>query len=122
MPSRATCPDEAELLTVAAGEPASADLQRHLVDCSKCRNQLEQLRREVAGLREQRPDGLQSSSTASVAVPDAGTANDGADNAKATARSHRKRGLRKHRPTSDSRTSLAPPVKQAFPRRSASTW
>jgi eukaryotic-like serine/threonine-protein kinase len=100
MPSRATCPDEAELLTVAAGEPASADLQRHLVDCSKCRNQLEQLRREVAGLREQRPDGLQSSSTASVAVPDAGTANDGADNADATAR-------RADAESSETRTSAA---------------
>ena len=52
MPSSLTCPDDAELLAVAAGEEPSAELREHLADCSSCRSRLERFRAELALLRE----------------------------------------------------------------------
>jgi predicted Ser/Thr protein kinase len=86
MPSTATCPDEAELLAVAAGERPSAELQLHLASCSKCRERLEQFQSELSLLREERPDGPLCPSTAGDAVSEASTANGSADNADTTAR------------------------------------
>ena len=52
MPSSLTCPEEAELLAVAAGEEPPDELRMHLSGCPHCRERLGQLDLEVAMFRE----------------------------------------------------------------------
>jgi predicted Ser/Thr protein kinase len=47
------CPDEDEILPVAAGDPAGDPLQEHLEGCPDCRERVERLRAELAALRQQ---------------------------------------------------------------------
>lgn len=46
-----TCPDEAQILPVAAGDPAGDALREHLEGCPDCRERVEQLRAELEALR-----------------------------------------------------------------------
>ncbi|MGO9469891.1 MAG: hypothetical protein ACLQIB_19935 [Isosphaeraceae bacterium] len=43
-----TCPDEAELLAIAGGEPARSAILAHVEACVQCRQRLEQLRTKQA--------------------------------------------------------------------------
>jgi hypothetical protein len=43
MPSSPTCPDDADLLAVAAGEEPSAELRAHLAVCPHCPGRLERM-------------------------------------------------------------------------------
>jgi hypothetical protein len=52
MPSSLTCPEEPELLAVAAGEEPSEELRMHFAGCPLCRERLGQLNIEVAMFRE----------------------------------------------------------------------
>jgi serine/threonine protein kinase len=68
-----TCPDEAELLVIAMGEPVDPALREHVEGCSTCRARVEQLRAEVASLVGNFEDGMTSPSTeADPAVDHAG--------------------------------------------------
>ncbi len=49
------CPEEAELLAVAAGEKPSEELRAHLSGCQTCAGRLAQLKVELAALREGAP-------------------------------------------------------------------
>ena len=62
MPSSLTCPEEAELLALAMGEPVPAEVAAHLAECPSCQSRLEQLKAEVALLRADRPEGSVSPS------------------------------------------------------------
>jgi hypothetical protein len=58
MPSSLTCPEEAELLAVAAGEEASNELRMHLAGCPLCRERLGRLAADIAMLKQVSPGGL----------------------------------------------------------------
>jgi hypothetical protein len=58
MPSSLTCPEEAELLAVAAGEEASHELRMHLAGCPLCRERLGQLAAAIATLKHVSPGGF----------------------------------------------------------------
>jgi eukaryotic-like serine/threonine-protein kinase len=58
-----TCPDEHELLVVATGEPAAAAIDEHLESCPGCRQRLERLRAELAALRRDFEEKVDSPST-----------------------------------------------------------
>jgi predicted Ser/Thr protein kinase len=47
-----SCPDEAQLLPAALGQPVSAEAQAHLEGCPDCRRRVERLRAAVGALRE----------------------------------------------------------------------
>ncbi len=66
MPSSLTCPEDAELLAVAAGEEPSETLQAHLNDCARCRERLGHVRSELSLLRESPPSAPLAASTARV--------------------------------------------------------
>ena len=57
------CPEENELLALAMGEPAAAEVIAHVVDCTSCKATLERLRAEVALLRQNHVDGTTPPST-----------------------------------------------------------
>jgi hypothetical protein len=42
------CPDEPELLSVAAGEPTSDAIVQHVDGCKRCRWRVERLRKEMS--------------------------------------------------------------------------
>ena len=46
------CPDEAQLLPVALGHPAAAEVQAHLEGCPDCRERVGRLQAEVRYLRD----------------------------------------------------------------------
>jgi hypothetical protein len=75
MLSSRTCPDEVELLAVAAGEEPSGSLRNHVAACPHCPGHLVRLRNELAVLRENAPEALLSPSTASGPGPKAAKAN-----------------------------------------------
>ena len=52
MPSSLTCPDDADLLAVAAGEEPSEELQKHLEECSSCSVRLDRFRSEFELFRQ----------------------------------------------------------------------
>lgn len=52
MTTTLTCPDEAELLALAIGEPVAAAVTAHVGGCARCRARLEKLQAEVALLRQ----------------------------------------------------------------------
>jgi hypothetical protein len=56
--SSPTCPDEAELLPVAMGEPVAADVRQHIQDCPSCREHLKRLEGEITSLRRLKRDTL----------------------------------------------------------------
>jgi hypothetical protein len=58
-----TCPNEAEILPVAAGDPAEGPLREHLDGCPGCRERVERLRAELAALREDVENHTPSPST-----------------------------------------------------------
>ncbi len=80
-----TCPDDAELLAVVVGEGPSEELREHLDVCPKCPGRLEQLRTEVAVLRERPPEAPLSPSTAGEPEADPATANGHVDDSDVTA-------------------------------------
>ena len=41
MPSSLTCPDEADLLALAMGEPVAAAIAAHVAGCTSCQTRLE---------------------------------------------------------------------------------
>ncbi len=47
--AQVVCPNDVDLLPFALGQPLSNEVRRHVNDCSRCRERLEQLRREKAG-------------------------------------------------------------------------
>jgi serine/threonine protein kinase len=51
MPSSLTCLEEADLLSLAMGEPVPADVAAHLEGCAFCRSQLERAKGDVAFFR-----------------------------------------------------------------------
>jgi predicted Ser/Thr protein kinase len=51
MPSSLTCPEEPELLAVAAGDEPRAELRNHLAGCSQCRDQVERYQVQMEQLR-----------------------------------------------------------------------
>src|SRR3954471_17299684 len=63
MPSSLTCPEEAELLAVTAGEEPSDELRMHLSGCPLCLERLGQLNLEVAMFRENTMRAEESPST-----------------------------------------------------------
>jgi len=71
MATTLVCPEEAELLALAAGEEPSEELRAHLSRCPTCPGRLEQLKAELAELREGAPGAPLSPATASgpAAVP-----------------------------------------------------
>jgi hypothetical protein len=73
MPSSPTCPNEAELLALAAGEEPAPGLGAHLAECPWCRERLEQLNAEVAVLRRRPLDALLDASTAGAPASDPAT-------------------------------------------------
>ena len=56
MPSSLTCPEEAELLALAMGDPVPAEVAAHVAECASCQSRLEQLKAEVALLRADRQE------------------------------------------------------------------
>jgi predicted Ser/Thr protein kinase len=56
MTSSLTCPDDAELLAVVAGEVPSDELRQHLDRCPMCAARRERLRADLAAFREGAPD------------------------------------------------------------------
>jgi predicted Ser/Thr protein kinase len=80
MTSSLTCPDDAELLAIAAGEEPPAELQRHLDGCPRCGARLERYKAEVAAFREGAPAApLESSALGSLSserVPSNGRTDD----------------------------------------------
>jgi anti-sigma factor RsiW len=64
MPSILTCPDEAELLAVAAGDEVSDDVRRHLEQCPRCPELVQHYRSLVAVLRNGEPGASLSPPTA----------------------------------------------------------
>src|SRR5262245_23932111 len=46
-----SCPDEAELLPAALGQPVPGEVRAHLEGCCDCRRRVERLRSEVDALR-----------------------------------------------------------------------
>jgi Phosphotransferase enzyme family len=52
MTTTLACPDEAELLALAIGEPVVAAVTAHVGGCAKCRARLNQIQAEVASLRQ----------------------------------------------------------------------
>jgi len=85
MPSSLTCPAEAELLAVAAGEEPSEELRAHLSRCPTCPGRLEQLKAELAALRERAPEAPLSPATASEPAAVPATSDGQADQPGATA-------------------------------------
>jgi predicted Ser/Thr protein kinase len=79
------CPDETELLALAAGEEPSEELRAHLSGCPACRGRLEQLKVELATLREGAPESPLSTATASGPVADPTTSHCQAGQPDATA-------------------------------------
>jgi anti-sigma factor RsiW len=51
MPSILTCPQETELLALAAGEADSEAIRMHLARCPRCRDRLARFTAEVVVLR-----------------------------------------------------------------------
>jgi hypothetical protein len=45
-----SCPDEAELLSVAMGEPAYSAVTQYVDRCAACRGRVDRLRAEVSAL------------------------------------------------------------------------
>jgi len=66
MPSSPTCPDDAELLAAAAGEPMLEEVRSHLDQCLACRERLEQIRAELALLQHRVPADALAPATASA--------------------------------------------------------
>ncbi len=62
MPSTLTCPDEAELLPLAMGDPVADEVIAHLAGCLACQSRLEILKAEVALLRAEQSEGAFSPS------------------------------------------------------------
>jgi hypothetical protein len=56
MPSSLTCPEEAELLALAMGDPAAAEVTAHLAGCASCQSRLERLKADVELLRADRQE------------------------------------------------------------------
>src|SRR6516165_4453777 len=52
MPSSLTCPGDADLLAVAAGEEPSEELQKHLEECRSCSVRLDRFRSEFELFRQ----------------------------------------------------------------------
>jgi len=71
MATNLMCPEEAELLALAAGEEPSAELRAHVSRCPECPGRLERLKAELAELRAGAPQAPLSPATVSgpVAVP-----------------------------------------------------
>jgi hypothetical protein len=82
MPSVQACPEEAELLAVAAGEVPSETLKAHLADCSRCRERLGQIRSELALLRDRPSPAPLAPSTAMQPRSQPATANGCGDEAR----------------------------------------
>ena len=55
MPSSLTCPEDAELLALAMGEPVPAEVTAHLAGCASCQARLDRFQADVAILRANRP-------------------------------------------------------------------
>ncbi len=62
MPSSLTCPEEAELLALAMGDPVPAEVTAHVAGCPSCQSRLEQLKAEVALFRAGGQDAFLSPS------------------------------------------------------------
>ncbi len=64
MPSSPTCPEEAELLPLAMGDPVPAEVEAHVAGCAMCQSRLEREKADLAFLRaiKQEPPLLLSSS------------------------------------------------------------
>ena len=58
MATISTCPDESELLPVAAGETAGEAIARHLDACPICAGRVELLRAELTALRHDLGDAV----------------------------------------------------------------
>jgi anti-sigma factor RsiW len=67
MRSSLTCPDEADLLAAADGEPIPDELHAHLAGCPACAGRLEQIKAEIARLREVTFQAVPAAATASLA-------------------------------------------------------
>ncbi len=63
------CPDEADLLALAMGEPVAAEVAAHVAECERCQAERDRLQAEVAMLRDNRPKAPLSSSTPSETRP-----------------------------------------------------
>jgi serine/threonine protein kinase len=63
MTTISTCPDEAELLPAATGEPADEAIARHLDGCPICASRVELLRAELTALRRDLGDEVKLAST-----------------------------------------------------------
>lgn len=50
-----SCPDEADLLPLAAEEPAGADVERHVKECRFCSERVQNLKRELESLKAMAP-------------------------------------------------------------------
>ncbi len=70
MPSILTCPDEAELLAVAAGDEVSDDVRQHLDQCPRCPELVQHYRALVVALRNGEPGASLVPSTASELTSD----------------------------------------------------
>ena len=63
MPSTLACPDEAELLALAMGEPVAAAVTAHVAECASCQAKLDRFQAEVASLRQNHAHGTTPPST-----------------------------------------------------------
>ena len=69
MPSTLTCPDEAELLALAMGEPVAAEVAAHVADCATCQVEARSSQGRGGDAPRQSTGGLFSSSTSSETLP-----------------------------------------------------
>ena len=75
MPSSLTCPEDHELLALAAGEEPPEELRAHLAGCSRCREQVEQYRVQMRLLRLGTSEAPLAPSTVSELASDHGKSN-----------------------------------------------
>jgi Protein kinase domain/Domain of unknown function (DUF4384) len=104
MPSSLTCPDDAELLALAAGDPPSAEMRSHLDECASCRARLGRFQAELAQLRAGAPVAGPSPSTAQEPTSRLSSTNGRGDDRGATAPWE-----------SDGATEAGPPASQTEP-------
>jgi serine/threonine-protein kinase len=70
MTSMTTCPNEAELLAVAMGEPTDDAIRRHADKCPTCGGRVDRLRAEVSDLCRDVGGGVATDTTGAVPVAD----------------------------------------------------
>jgi hypothetical protein len=56
MLSSPTCPEDADLLALAMGEPVPAEVTAHVAECASCQSRHEQLKADVALFRANRQE------------------------------------------------------------------